>query len=166
MRKHKTRVPRRTFLKTAGAAAAAVSAPQVVPATALAAPGRKGANDRVLVGHIGMGGRARGLYRELGPLRDAGETESVAVCDVDEKRLERAAKEVPGADVYRDYRYILQRKDVDAVVIGTPDHWHAVHFVHSAESGKHIYCEKPACCTIEESKAMVAPRAAPSPRPT
>ena len=159
MTKQDTRVPRRTFLKTAGAAAAAgaaIGAPQLIPSTALAAPGKKGANDRIRVGHIGMGGRARGLYRELGGLRDKGEAESVAVCDVDEKRLERAAKEAPGADVYRDYRYILQRKDIDAVVIGTPDHWHGVQFVHSAECGKHIYCEKPACCTIEESKAMVA----------
>jgi predicted dehydrogenase len=159
MTKQDTRVPRRTFLKTAGAAAAAgaaIGAPQMIPSTALAAPGKKGANDRIRVGHIGMGGRARGLYRELGRLREKGEAESVAVCDIDEKRLERAAKEAPGADVYRDYRYILQRKDIDAVVIGTPDHWHGVQFVHAAESGKHIYCEKPACCTIEESKAMVA----------
>ncbi len=153
------RVPRRAFLKTAGAAAAAgaaVGVPQLVPSKALAAPGHTGANDRILIGHIGMGGRALGLWRELGSLRDKGETESIAVCDVDEKRLERASKTVgPQADVYRDYRYILQREDIDAVVIGTPDHWHGVQFVHSAECGKHIYCEKPACCTIEESKAMV-----------
>ena len=151
---------RRAFLKTAGAAAAAgaaVGVPQMIPSGVLAAPGRKGANERINVGHIGMGGRARGLWRELGGLRAKGETESIAVCDIDEKRLERASKEVgPQADVYRDYRYILQRKDIDAVVIGTPDHWHGVQFAHAAECGKHIYCEKPACCTIEESKAMVA----------
>jgi len=158
MARHERRVPRRTFLKTAGAAAAAgaaVGAPRVIPASALAAAGRKGANERILVGHVGMGGRARSLYHELGPLRDKGETQSVAVCDVDEARLERAAKELPGATPYRDYRYLLERKDIDAVVIGTPDHWHGVQFVHSAEAGKHIYCEKPACCTLEESKAMV-----------
>ena len=154
-------VPRRTFLKTAGAAAAAGAAfgvPHLVPSGVLAAPGRKGANDRITVGHIGMGGRARGLWRELGNLRDAGEAVSVAVCDIDERSLARMAKDevAAGAGLYRDYRYLLQRKDIDAVVIGTPDHWHAVHFVHSAECGKHIYCEKPACCTIEESKAMVA----------
>ena len=158
MTKQNKQVPRRTFLKAAGAAATgAIAAPHLVPSSALAAPGRKGANERINVGHIGMGGRARGLWRELGGLRAAGETESIAVCEVDEKRLEQASKDLgPQADVYRDYRYILERKDVDAVVIGTPDHWHGVHFVHSAEAGKHIYCEKPACCTIEESKAMVA----------
>ena len=92
MARQDKRVPRRTFLKTAGAAAAAgaaVGAPQLIPAKALAAPGRKGANERINVGHIGMGGRARGLWRELGPLREDGETQSIAVCDVDEKRLEQ-----------------------------------------------------------------------------
>ncbi|MHC4401637.1 MAG: Gfo/Idh/MocA family oxidoreductase [Planctomycetota bacterium] len=159
MTQKSTRVPRRTFLKTAGAAAAAgaaIGAPQVIPNSALAAAGKKGANERINVGHIGWGGRARGLFRELSGLRDAGECQSIAVCDVDESRLERGAKEIPGAAPYRDYRYLLEREDIDAVVIGTPDHWHGVHFAHSAECGKHVYCEKPACCTIEESKAMVA----------
>ncbi|MBN2476412.1 MAG: Gfo/Idh/MocA family oxidoreductase [Pirellulales bacterium] len=144
---------RRDFLATSGAV---LSAPYVLPSGVLAAPGKKGPNERINVGHIGMGGRARGLYGELGGLRGKGECQSIAVCDVDEKRLENAAKLVPGATPYRDYRYILQRKDIDAVVIGTPDHWHGVQFAQAADCGKHIYCEKPACCTIEESKAMVA----------
>jgi predicted dehydrogenase len=152
---HDQKVRRRTFLQTAAGAAAA--APYVIPQGVLAAPGRKGANERVNVGHIGMGGRARSLWGELGPLREQGETQSIAVCDVDEKRLEQALKQVgPQAEAYRDYRYLLDRKDIDAVVIGTPDHWHGVQFVHSCEAGKHVYCEKPACCTIEESRAMVA----------
>ena len=160
----KWKLKRRDFLATT---AAAVGAPCLIPEGALAAPGKKGANDRINVGHIGFGGRARGLFRELGGLREKGETQSIAVAEVDEKRLEKAHKEIttqkiasqesgPKVDVYRDYRYILDRKDIDAVVIGTPDHWHGVQFVHSAESGKHIYCEKPACCTIEESRAMVS----------
>ena len=58
---------------------------------------------------------------------------------MDEKKLEAASKAIgPQADVYRDYRYVLQRKDIDAVVIATPDHWHGVQFVHSAEAGKHV----------------------------
>jgi predicted dehydrogenase len=149
----KTKVPRRTFLKTANAA---MAAPYVIPAGVLAAPGTPGANDRVVVGHIGWGGRSRGLYRELGALREQGQAASVAVCDVDEERLLRGVKEIPGARAYRDYRYILDRKDIDAVVIGTPDHWHGVQTVHAAECGKHIYVEKPACCTIEEGRAMIA----------
>jgi len=144
------RYKRRDFLTTA---AAAVAAPYLIPQNVLAAPNRKGANERILVGHIGFGGRARGLYKELDALRSRGEAESVAVCDVDQKRLDDAHKTAgEKAAAYRDYRRILDRKDIDAVVIGTPDHWHGVQFVHSALAGKHIYCEKPACCTIEESR--------------
>ena len=161
MTEKKHQVPRRTFLKRVGAAAGVGlvgGAPALIPSGVLAAPGRKGANDRIYIGHIGIGGRARGLWRELGPLRDKGEAVSVAICDVDKRSLARTAKDgvAEGARIYHDYRRLLEQKDIDAVVIGTPDHWHGVQFVHSAESGKHIYCEKPACCTIEESKAMVA----------
>jgi predicted dehydrogenase len=86
-----------------------------------------------------------------------GDVGVAAVCDVDEHRLTAALKKAGGSAMpYRDYRYVLERKDVDAVVIATPDHWHAVQTVHAAESGKHVYVEKPACCTIEEGKAMVA----------
>ncbi len=150
----RAKLPRRDFLATTAATAAA---PMVLAEGVMAAQGKKGANERINVGHIGFGGRARGLFHELGPLRGRGETRSIAVCEVDDKRLVRASKEIgPQADVYRDYRYILERKDIDAVVIATPDHWHGVQFTHSAECGKHVYCEKPACCTIEEGKAMVA----------
>lgn len=153
----KTTLRRRSFLQTAGATAAAVGMPQVISPRALAAAGQAGANERVRVAHIGVGGRGGSLYHEMGGLRNAGLAESIAVCDVDDRRLEGASRLVgPQADVYRDYRYILERDDVDAVVIATPDHWHGVQFVHAAECGKHIYCEKPACCTIEEGKAMVA----------
>ncbi len=84
-----------------------------------------------------------------------------AVCDIDENRLRDRVKNVVDIagkrpDAYRDYRYVLQREDIDGVVIATPDHWHAVQMVHAAECGKHVYVEKPACCTIEEGKAMVA----------
>ena len=148
------KIRRREFLATAGVAC---TLPYLIPSGVLAAAGKKGANERINIGHIGFGGRSGGLYRELAMLRQAGACQSIAVCDCDEKRLEAAAKTVgPQADAYRDYRYILQRKDIDAVVIGTPDHWHGVQFVHAAECGKHIYCEKPACCTIEEGQAMVA----------
>ncbi len=148
------KTPRRTFLK---AASAAVAAPYIIPSGVLAAPGKPGANDRITVGHIGFGGRSRGLWQELGALRDSGEAQSVAVCDVDDQRLVAAVATVGGnVDAYRDYRYILDRNDIDAVVIGTPDHWHGVQTVQAAETGKHVYVEKPACCTIEEGKAMIA----------
>ncbi|UCF38289.1 MAG: Gfo/Idh/MocA family oxidoreductase [Acidobacteriota bacterium] len=155
-----SQIARRKFLTTAAKSVGlgAVGFPHIIPSDVLSAPGRMGANDRIYIGHIGMGGRARGLWRELKGLRDAGAATSVAICDVDRRALDRTNKDsvAPGAQVYHDYRALLERKDIDAVVIGTPDHWHGVQFVHAAESGKHIYCEKPACCTIEESRAMVA----------
>ncbi len=158
MANRRKRVPRRTFLKTAGAAAgAAMGFPQIIPCTALAAPGRAGPSDRIVTGHIGVGGRGGGLMGEVKSFMKRGVTHIAAVCDVDEYRLINASKSAgPQADVYHDYRELLQRKDIDAVVIATPDHWHAVQTVHAAECGKHIYVEKPACCTIEEGKAMVA----------
>jgi predicted dehydrogenase len=146
---------RRQFLTAAGAAA--VSVPYLIPSGVLAAPGRVGANERITTAHIGVGGRGGGLLREVKRFRDAGSVNIAAVCDIDKKRLDNAVKSAgEGTDAYHDYRHILLRKDIDAVVIGTPDHWHGVQVVHAAESGKHIYCEKPACCTIEEGKAMVA----------
>ena len=151
--KVKVKVNRRRFLATAGAA---IAAPYFIPSRVFSAPGRPGANERVRVALIGAGGRGRSLIKEMDKSQIGHEAEMAAVCDVDEKRLAAGLADCdPGVMPYRDYRYILERKDIDAVIIGTPDHWHAVHVVHAAEAGKHIYCEKPACCTIEEGRAMV-----------
>lgn len=152
-------IPRRTFLKTAGSAVAAgaVAAPLVIPSGVLAADGRPGANDRLTFGHIGVGGMGGYHLRDMVGRLQNGEVNLAAVCDIDEKRLENASRTAgPQADCYRDYRYVLDRQDIDAVVIATPDHWHAVQTVHAAERGKHVYVEKPACCTVEEGKAMIA----------
>ena len=152
--KQSNQLNRREFLAAAGAAA---SIPYFIPSTVLAAPGRTGANERLIMAHVGVGGRGGKLFREMKKFRDTGAVKVAAVCDVDETRLAKAAKEAgAGVAAYRDYRYILERRDIDAVVIGTPDHWHGVQLVHMAECGKHVYLEKPACCTIEEGKAMVA----------
>jgi len=132
------------------AAGAAVSAPVFLPATAF------GANDRLNVGHIGVGGRAGSLLAYDLNLQKAGLTRVVALCDIDERRLAGALQQVPGATPYFDYREMLQRKDIDAVMIGTPDHWHAVQTVHACVSGKHVYVEKPSSVTIEEGNAMIA----------
>jgi predicted dehydrogenase len=154
----KGKINRRRFLASAGAA---VAAPVIIPSGVLAAPGRPGANDKFTVALIGSGGRGWSLMKEIWRSDLRGYTQYAAFCDVDEKRLadrtKRAAKELqsPKATPYRDYRYVLDRKDIDAVVFGTPDHWHGVQVVHAAEAGKHMYCEKPACCTIEEGKAMI-----------
>lgn len=144
---------RRSFL--AGAAAAA-TAPYFIPAHVLARPGRPGANDRLTVAHIGVGGMGTGHLQRMTEFRSEGRVSIAAVCDVNERYLARAV-EIAGAGVtpYRDYRYICQRDDIDAVVISTPDHWHAVQTVHACESGKHVYVEKPSSVTVPEGRAMV-----------
>ncbi|MHC4735609.1 MAG: Gfo/Idh/MocA family protein [Planctomycetota bacterium] len=145
---------RREFL---AGTAAVVSFPYLIPSGALAAKGKGGANERLTMAHIGVGGMGGHHLRDMVKRRNKGEVNIAAVCDADENRLAGAAKTAgKGVQPYRDYRYILERKDIDAVVIATPDHWHGVQMVHAAESGKHVYVEKPACCTIEEGKAMVA----------
>lgn len=151
MRREASRIARREFLKTTGAATAAVmAAPCFLPSRAW------GANERLTIGHIGVGGMGGHHLRDMKSRMDRGQVNVAAVCDIDERRLENASRVAgPQADVYRDYRFILQRDDIDAVIIASPDHWHAQQTVHAAECGKHVYVEKPACCTIEEGKAMI-----------
>jgi len=149
---------RRHFLQ-AGATvlgATAFGFPALVPARALAAPGRTGANERLILGHMGVGGMGGFHLDRMVAFSERGRVGIAAVCDVDERRLAAAAQKAgPQAAAYRDYRYMLERKDIDAIVMATPDHWHAVGTVHAAQCGKHVYVEKPACCTIEEGKAMI-----------
>lgn len=151
-------MPRRDFLKASGVATGAIlGLPQIVSSRVLALPGQAGANERLTMAHVGVGGMGGYHLRDMVDRMQKGEVNIAAVCDVDEKRLASASKLAgPQANVYRDYRYILEREDIDAIVFATPDHWHGVQMVHAAECGKHVYVEKPACCTIEESKAMVA----------
>ena len=150
----KLKLNRRRFLTSAGAA---LGFPYIVPSSVFSAPGKPGANERYTMALIGAGGRGRSLMREVKKSEVGHEVQMAAVCDVDEKRLADSLNDFePGVVPYRDYRYILERKDIDVVTFGTPDHWHAVQVVHAAQCGKHIYVEKPACCTIEEGKAMIA----------
>ena len=132
---------------------------QVVPSGVLAAEGRPGANGRFTVAHIGVGGMGMTHVNNMLRFQQEDKVRLAAVCDADENRLQAAFDNVGGAaarvKAYRDYRYILERKDVDAVVIATPDHWHAVQTVHACETGKHVYVEKPASVTVAEGRAMV-----------
>jgi predicted dehydrogenase len=151
------KLSRRTFLKSAGVAAgAAIALPHFIPARALGLQSRAGANRRLNIAILGVGERGTVHLLDMIQRSSKGEVNLAAVCDVNNKRLEKAAQLVaPKTAKYTDYRYILQRKDIDAVIIATPDHWHAVQFVQAAQSGKHIYCETPACTTIAEGKAMI-----------
>jgi predicted dehydrogenase len=155
------RTSRRHFLK-AGAATlgtAAFGLPQLVPARAFALPGagRSGANGAFVVAHIGVGGMGMTHVQNMLRFQKEEKVRIAAVCDADENRLEAAVTNVGGGVVpYRDYRYIIERKDIDAVLIATPDHWHAVQTVHACQAGKHVYVEKPSSVTVREGQAMIA----------
>ncbi len=114
-----------------------------------------GANDRIRIGAIGTGGRCQYL---LGLLNQVGSNEIVAVCDVYEPhRLEAKAKYASGgAGDYGDHREILDRNDIDAVVIGTPDHWHVPILTDAVRAGKDAYCEKPVTHKLAEGEPLIA----------
>src|SRR5947199_6951584 len=142
---------RRTFTKTAAASAAALTAAGYSKVL--------GANDRVRTAFIGVGNRGDQLLDAFLTHKDQ---ETVALCDVYEPYLPHAAKKVADAQgpsdrpttVAKDYRAVLGLKEVDAVVIATPDHWHALQFVDACKAGKHVYCEKPLSLTISEGRRM------------
>jgi predicted dehydrogenase len=141
------RLSRRRLLQSSlTAASAAITFPYIVPRHVLAAPGRAGANGRINIAHIGVGGMGLGHVQ----------SGAVGLCDVDEKHLATAvAKAGRSPFTCRDYRALLDRKDVDAVMIATPDHWHALQTVHACQAGKDVYSEKPTCRTIQEGQAMI-----------
>ena len=148
----KTKVDRRDFVKSAVGAGVAVNLLSNVRPVS----GRIiGANDRINVGIIGMGGRGSFLLKWV---TEAGQkpntaAQVVAVSDVYAKRT-RLAKEAAKCDGYMDYREIIQRKDIDAVIIATPDHWHAPMAIEAMNSGKDVYLEKPMTHTVEEAKRV------------
>jgi predicted dehydrogenase len=117
----------------------------------------KGANERVVIGLIGCGGMGRENMKHF---LDLG-MPIAAICDVDDKHMDRASDEVtkkgqPSPKRYKDFRKLLEQKDINAVIIGTPDHWHAIPFIAACEAGKDIYCEKPISHDFVEAKAMLS----------
>ena len=144
-----SRITRRCFLQGA-AKTAALAAPLVVRASALGAEGKKAPSERITVAAIGMGGRGSGVFRSLTAGRDA---QAIAACDVMQSRLARAKSK--GLAVYRDFRELLARDDLDAVVIATPSHWKPLHTIAAAKAGKDVYCEKPMSLGIVDGRAMV-----------
>ncbi|MDQ3815550.1 MAG: Gfo/Idh/MocA family oxidoreductase [Armatimonadota bacterium] len=143
---------RRQFLHSA---AATLAAPYLITSSALGQNGQAPANDRIGIGFIGLGGMGGGHFNGyLGH----GRTRIVAVCDVNaatrEQYRQRAEEKYPGVAAYNDFRELLARDDIDAVVIATPDHWHAIISIEAAKAGKDIYCEKPLSLTIREAQEM------------
>jgi len=115
-----------------------------------------GANDRLRFGAIGINGMG---WADTKALLKVSNVELVAICDVDQNVLEKRKTELDkkgiSVKIYSDYRKLLEQKDIDAVVIGTPDHWHALMMIHASEAGKHIYVEKPIGNSIGECRSMV-----------
>ncbi len=144
------KISRRSFLTSASATAA--SLPFIVPSQVWGAQTKP--SDRLTMGFIGVGKQNRGLLNGF-LHRD---TRVLAVCDVDTTRRNTAQKTVndhykqtSGCDAYNDYRKIIARKDIDAVCIATPDHWHAIITVEALKAGKDVYCEKPLTHNIHEA---------------
>ena len=140
------KVNRRTFV-TASVSGAAVTA------TGAKSRQRSGPNDRIRVGCIGVGGMGRLNQRDFQRMP---EVDVVAVCDVWDHNRDRAVENTGGkATPYKDFRELLDRQDVDVVVIATPDHWHAPILIAACEAGKDVYVEKPLSHTLQEGRKMV-----------
>jgi predicted dehydrogenase len=146
---------RREFLKVAGLTAAGLALTSVAKSKTYAvASGRViGANDRILIGHIGCGGQAMAHIRILKQNAEANNTQSIAVCDVYDNRTNdaRTYLGLPESAGMRDYRKLLENKDIDAVWIATPEHWHFQQAMDAADAGKHIYLEKPMTRHLDEA---------------
>ncbi len=139
------RIDRRSFARAGGTAA--------LGWTALSAARVYGANERIRLGFIGVANRGGQLIKSFLKHDDV---QTVAVCDVHKPTLDAALKRVGGkADTYGDFRHVLERQDVDSVVIATPDHWHAIMTIDACAAGKDVYVEKPLAKTVVEGRKMV-----------
>lgn len=141
-----SRMKRRTFVK---AAATAVAAPVVITTSALGDDTTPPASERVTVGHIGVGGRGRAVFRGIQQSKDA---QSVAISDCYKSRRESMAASI-GGKAYQDFRDLLAQDDIDCVVIATPDHWHVPIAIAAARAKKGAYVEKPLGVSIEQDLA-------------
>jgi threonine dehydrogenase-like Zn-dependent dehydrogenase len=144
---------RREFFRRATQGLAAVAVPYVVGGRALGAEEKVGANDRLGLGIIGCGGISGWhLPWAIGN----SQVEVLAVCDVDAERRESAKAQVgERCAAYNDFRELLDRDDIDAVMVLTPDHWHTLISMTACEAGKDVYCEKPLTLTVSEGRQLV-----------
>jgi predicted dehydrogenase len=158
----KKSLSRRKFLQSSAIASVALSGiPSIVPSTVF---GKHAPSNRINVGAIGTGRISRG--HDLPGIWRNENAQVMAVCDLDSNRVKEAVelvngyytrktgKPFDGVKSYTDYRELLQNKDVDAVVISTPDHWHALNVIHAVQAGKDVYLQKPASLTISEGRTV------------
>lgn len=141
-----TKTNRRSFLKqTAAAASATLAAPYISLA-------KGSANSKLNVGFIGVANRAGANLKGVSDVKE--HVHVGALCDIDDAYLAKAAGTHKGAKTYHDFRELIEQKDLDAIVVGTPDHTHAVAAVAALNSGRHVYCEKPLARTLSEVRAI------------
>jgi predicted dehydrogenase len=138
------RLERRSFIKGGIATGVTVAAGNKI----------LGANDRIRVGVIGLGREGRGVMRTFARNTDV---EIAAICDVYEQQIGVAMKEakLEGVRTVKDFRQLLDIKDIDAVLIATPDHWHALNLIMACQASKDVYVEKPISVTVDEGRKMV-----------
>ena len=162
MKNNQQRISRRQFVHRS---AAAIAMPAIVPASALGLNGKRPPSERINIGMIGVGFQARGHLNFL--LRHP-DSQVLAVCEVDRTRRDDAKRiadtyyeDQIKAGTYKaisataDFREVTSRKDIDAVLIATPDHWHVITATEAMKAGKDVYCEKPLTLTIAEAKVII-----------
>jgi len=153
------RVTRREFLRrTAGVAGSALALPYIVPSAALGKAGAVAPSNRITIGFIGVGGH--GIDMNLRTFLGQPDAQAVAVCDVDSNNMNKARDIVnqkygnTDCATYKDFRDVIARDDVDAVMVSTPDHWHVPISIAALQAGKDVECEKPTL-TVREGRALV-----------
>lgn len=156
---HMKKITRRGFLNESARVSTGIAAIGAASATGAATvrTSQGSPNDRIHIGLIGSGGMGRADLRDFLRLE---EIDCLAVADVDKRRIEEGVRTVEQRrgkrpDGYQDFRRLIERDDIDVVIVGTPDHWHALPTIHACETGKDVYVEKPLATSIEEGQAMV-----------
>ena len=146
-----SRPSRREFIEESAALVAGVVAcPYVLADKSVETRGPRSPNERFGIGAIGMRYQGTVIAEQTLPFGDV-----VAICDVDREHAETARRKLGDkADLYEDYRKILDRRDIHAVTIGTPDHWHTAMAIAACRAGKDVYCEKPLTLTVDEGKLL------------
>lgn len=159
-------VHRRGFLKRASLAASlAFAGPLIVPARVLGLEGKVSPGNRITIGFIGTGRQC--YHANIPGFLNEDDAQAVAVCDVDSWRMDEARKQIEdfyaqnqpsgsyrGCATFKDWRELIARKDIDAVMISTPDHWHVLMSIAAAKAGKDIACEKPLTRSIAEGRKL------------